>query len=72
MEDHHLYEIVDSEKNTTYKYGISLRKDGSSPRAVEQTTLFNRVVGKLRFVSKVLITEIKGRKAAKNARRQAY
>jgi|JFJP01.1.fsa_nt_gi hypothetical protein len=65
--EHHLYEIFDKKEETTYKYGISgqpLNEDGSSPRANEQVSLFNRVVGWFRFIATVLITGIEGREEA--------
>ena len=67
--DHHLYEIFDVERDNIFKYGISckpLNPDGSSPRANEQVTLYNRVVGMVRFFSRVLIVGISGRKLAED------
>jgi URI fold toxin 2 len=64
---HHLYAIFDVERNTIYKYGICgkpLNSDGSSPRANEQTKIYNRVVGMVRFFSFILLIEIEGRKLA--------
>jgi hypothetical protein len=64
---HHLYEIHDRERKGLYKYGISglpLNKDGSSPRANEQVSLFNRLVGWSRFFAVVLLRGIMGRKKA--------
>lgn len=65
--EHHLYEIFDVERNGVYKYGISgkpLLADGTSPRANEQISLFNRLVGMVRFFAKVLVIGIPGRKRA--------
>ena len=73
LEEHHLYEIIDKTENDVYKYGISfeeLEKDGSSPRANRQVDLFNRVVGFIRFASKVLITGISGRRKARELEEQ--
>lgn len=67
QEDHHLYEIYDTTEEDVYKYGISgesLYEDGSSPRANRQVREFNRLVGLLRFLSRVLRTGIPGRKRA--------
>lgn len=67
QEEHHLYEIYDTAERDVYKYGISgdpLYADGSSPRANRQVREFNRLVGFLRFLAKVLITGIPGRKRA--------
>ncbi|MEZ4887407.1 MAG: hypothetical protein R3E32_21930 [Chitinophagales bacterium] len=64
---HHLYEIVDTEIEDTYKYGISgeeLLKDGSSRRANRQVTLFNKVAGWLRFFARILLKDIDGREQA--------
>lgn len=66
--EHHLYDVHDTELDTTFKYGIScepLESDGSSPRGNEQASLFNKVVGYYRFMSKVLMAGIKGRIAAR-------
>lgn len=65
--EHHLYEIFDVERDNVFKYGICgkpLNPDGSSPRANEQVALYNRVVGMVRFFSRVLIVGISGRKRA--------
>lgn len=62
--DHHLYEIYDKGRKDVYKYGICgdpLNPDESSPRANRQIREFNRAVGWLRFLAKVLITGIAGR-----------
>ncbi len=64
---HHLYTIFDVERDMIYKYGICgkpLNSDGSSPRANEQVTLYNRVVGMARFFAFILLVEIEGRKLA--------
>jgi hypothetical protein len=65
--DHHLYAIKDRKRKGIYKYGVCgrpLNKDGSSPRANDQVRLYNRVVGWARFFSQIVLTGIKGRKAA--------
>ena len=70
---HHLYAIFDVERNTIYKYGICgkpLNSDGSSPRANEQTKVYNRVVGMVRFFSFILLVEIEGRKLAEEIERE--
>lgn len=71
--DHHLYAIVDVERQNVFKYGISgkpLNPDGTSPRALEQVSLFNRVVGMIRFFSRVLLMNIPGRKRAEEIEQQ--
>ena len=65
--EHHLYEIRDRQRNGLYKYGICgkpLNKDGPSPRANEQVSLFNRVAGWSRFFANILLTGIRGRRKA--------
>ncbi|MEL7159434.1 MAG: hypothetical protein AAFN92_01645 [Bacteroidota bacterium] len=65
---HHLYEIRDSEDDDIVKYGIAggpLGQDGSSPRANGQVNYLNRAVGWLRFFAIILLTNIPGRKRAK-------
>ena len=67
QEEHHLYEIYDIVEQDVYKYGIcgeSLYPDGTSPRAERQVRSFNRLVGFLRFVARVLLIGIPGRKRA--------
>jgi len=65
--EHHLYAIHDRKRKGIFKYGVCgrpLNKDGSSPRANEQIRLFNRVVGWARFFSKIILTDIQGRRQA--------
>jgi hypothetical protein len=71
--NHHLYQIIDNSDNVVFKYGISddpLNEDGSSPRANTQVSLFNNVVGFIRFYATVLISGIKGRINAKTLENQ--
>ncbi|WP_421948820.1 hypothetical protein [Phaeodactylibacter xiamenensis] len=71
--DHHLYAIQDRKRKGIYKYGVCgrpLNKDGSSPRANEQVRLYNRVVGWARFFSQIILTGIKGRRAAEEKEAQ--
>lgn len=66
--EHHLYEIRDREYKDVYKYGICgapLTTEGSSPRGKRQAKELNRAVRWLRFFSKVILTGIQGRLAAK-------
>ena len=64
----HLYEIRDTQEDEVYKYGISSdpinEKDQLSKRVRDQVSLFNRVVGFVRFVGKILIRGIIGRRKA--------
>lgn len=67
QELHHLYEIYDIEEQDTYKYGICgepLNSDGTSPRANRQLREFNRLVGYVRFIARIILTDIPGRKRA--------
>lgn len=66
--EHHLYEIHDVERNDVYKYGICgdpLNPDGTSPRANRQLRDFNRAFGWVRFLARILLTGIPGRREAK-------
>ena len=67
LEEHHLYEIYDTVEEEVYKYGVSgepLYPDGTSPRANRQVREYNRVVGMLRFFSRIIKTSIPGKKRA--------
>jgi len=62
---HHLYAVTDKKDNDIVKYGISsdpIDKDGLSGRLRRQLRLFNAVVGWARFIGKILVKGIKGRK----------
>ncbi|MDX1960663.1 MAG: hypothetical protein SFU98_18975 [Leptospiraceae bacterium] len=62
--EHHLYEIIDSEQNRVFKYGISgepLLEDGSSARANKQIRFLNNAVGWFRYFARVLLASIQGR-----------
>lgn len=66
---HHLYGILDKEDNDLVKYGISsdpIGDDGLSDRVRNQVNLFNAIAGTLRFIGKIILTGIKGRKEAKD------
>lgn len=66
-DDHHLYEIYDTQENDVFKYGISadpLLDDGSSPRANKQIKFLNRAVGWFRYIGKILVIGISGRRRA--------
>jgi hypothetical protein len=68
FQDYHLYEIVNSEVNDTFKYGISgkpLNLDGTSPRANEQLKQMNLASGYLKFFANILLFGISGRREAK-------
>ncbi len=67
IQPHHLYEILDTEQDDVFKYGISgdpLESDGLSPRIREQLDLFNLVAGAVRFVANIILRNIPGRKRA--------
>lgn len=68
MRPHHLYEIVDKEDEDTFKYGIScepIGKDGMSSRMRRQVNFLNRLYEWARFFGRVLLTDIPGKKAAR-------
>jgi hypothetical protein len=68
MDPHHLYEIVDTTDNDIFKYGVSwetIDKDGLSSRARSQIAYLNRLYEWVRFFGRILITDIAGKKAAK-------
>lgn len=65
--DHHLYEFFDKQENETFKYGISsdpIGPDGLSRRIRRQLDIFNLAAGWLRYLARILVTGIPGRKAA--------
>jgi hypothetical protein len=73
QELHHLYVIFDGDDDSIYKYGISddsIDSDGLSDRIREQLDLFNRIAGFTRFYAKILMSEIPGRRKARDLERQ--
>jgi hypothetical protein len=65
---HHLYEIWDREYKDVYKYGIcgeELLENNISPRGKLQVKELNRAVRWLRFYTKTILVDIKGRIEAK-------
>jgi hypothetical protein len=67
---YHLYQIWDKEEKEVFKYGISSdrisKKDQLSKRIRTQVSLFNRIVGFVRFVGTILLRGISGRKKAED------
>ncbi len=66
-ERHHLYEIVDSEDETVFKYGIydnPIEADGISKRIREQLELGNLYAGWDRYFARILLTGIEDRERA--------
>jgi len=64
---HHLYEIIDTVEDDTFKYGIShdpIEKDRLSKRLRDQINLYNIVAGFIRFFARILIKNIPNRKEA--------
>ncbi len=64
---HHVYQIDDRTQMDIYKYGISggkLNKNGTSRRANRQANKLNRPLSFIRYIPKVLFTNIPGRVAA--------
>ncbi|MEL7220810.1 MAG: hypothetical protein AAGJ93_05785 [Bacteroidota bacterium] len=67
QEPHHLYEFFDQQENEVFKYGISsdpIEEDGLSRRMRRQQDIFNLAAGWFRYLVKILIKNIPGRKAA--------
>lgn len=65
---HHLYEIRDKKESSVFKYGISddpIDDDGLSDRLRRQVNFMNLVAGFARFIGKILIKGIAGRKKAR-------
>jgi len=63
----HLYEIWDTDKEKTIKYGISgskLNNNGSSKRANNQVNKLNFIAKFKRFIAKILERDIDGRAKA--------
>ena len=70
---HHLYEIRDSVDDDVFKYGIShdpIDEEGQSNRMKLQVNFLNLGVNWLRFFSKILLLNIKGKKEAKRIERE--
>ncbi len=64
---HHLYEVFDKQADDVFKYGIScdpIEKDGLSERIRNQLDIWNIVAGFVRFVARILMSNIPGRKRA--------
>lgn len=64
---HHLYEIYDEQEEEVFKYGISsdpIDEDGQSARMKRQVDLLNLAVGWVRYIARILLRGIPGRKAA--------
>ena len=67
-EPHHLYEIWDKEKDDTFKYGISSKPigaDGLSARVRDQVSFLNLITGWARFIGRILLVNIAGRREAR-------
>lgn len=67
MNTHHLYAFDDRKNDDIFKYGISddpIDGDGLSDRMRKQLDLYNLIAGFTRFVGRILMTGIKGRKRA--------
>lgn len=67
MNPHHLYAFDDKKNDDIFKYGISddpIEEDGLSERMRKQLTLYNLIAGFTRFVGRIIMTGISGRKKA--------
>ena len=65
---HHLYEIWDVEEEEVFKYGISsdpIEEDGLSKRIREQMQVLNLGAGWLRYLARILLTDLRNRIEAK-------
>lgn len=71
---HHLYEIIDREKDDdVFKYGICCKPidpDGTSSRMREQVNALNRIDKWLRFFARILIRDIPGKREARKLEKQ--
>jgi URI fold toxin 2 len=68
MDLHHLYEIVDTVEEDTFKYGVTwepIDNDGLSNRTRSQVAYLNRIYEWVRFFGRILIKDIPGKKAAR-------
>lgn len=64
---HHLYEFYDRQEDEIFKYGISsdpIDSDGLSRRIRRQLDIFNLAAGFFRYIARILVSGIPGRKAA--------
>ena len=64
---HHLYQMDDLKQEEVFKYGISddpIEADGLSKRLRDKLDLMNLIVGYIRFVGKIIMKRINGRKEA--------
>ena len=70
---HHLYAIDDTEEKNIYKLGVSYKpigEDGLSSRIRDQVNLFNNIVGWVRFVARIIIKGINGKKRAEEIEKE--
>jgi len=68
-----LYEFFDQKENEVFKYGISadpIEADGLSRRIRRQLSIFNLAAGWLRYIARILVSNISGRKAAEKIENQ--
>lgn len=73
-EPHHLYEIIDRERDDdVFKYGICCKpidEDGTSSRMREQVNALNRIDKWPRFFARILVLDIPGKRAARELEKQ--
>ncbi len=68
MLPHHLYELRDLKEDDVFKYGISdeeIGEDGLSKRPRNQVRFLNLAVNWIRYVAKIILFDIPGKKRAK-------
>lgn len=64
---HHLYGIYEDKTNDLFKYGISagpIGPDGTSKRMRSQVNFLNLAAGFIKFVARILLFNIPGRREA--------
>lgn len=65
---HHLYEIWDDQDVETFKYGVShdlIEDDNLSKRLRKQLVILNLAAGFVRYIGRILVRGIRGKKEAK-------
>jgi hypothetical protein len=71
---HHLYEILDRDRNDdVFKYGICCKpidENGTSSRMREQVNALNRIDKWVRFFARIIIRDIPGKRAARELEKQ--
>ncbi len=73
---HHLYEILDRDRNDdVFKYGICCKpidENGTSSRMREQVNALNRIDKWVRFFARIIIRDIPGKRAARELENNTF